>query len=74
MSHSILIIEDDETLADNIRVHLERNHWDAHVVHTAEDGLRKLETLRPDLVLTGGAVMGPGDDAVLVAPVRWPTP
>jgi two-component system, NtrC family, response regulator AtoC len=52
MSNSILIIEDDEVLADNIRVHLERNQWETHVVHSAEDGLKSLESLRPDIVLT----------------------
>jgi len=52
MANSILIIEDDEILADNIRVHLERNQWETHVVHSAEEGLKKLEIVRPDMVLT----------------------
>jgi two-component system, NtrC family, response regulator AtoC len=52
MANSILIIEDDEMLADNIRTHLERNQWETHVAHTAEEGLKKLETVRPDMVLT----------------------
>ena len=52
MANSILIIEDDEMLADNIREHLERNQWEVHVAHNAEDGLKKLESVRPDMVLT----------------------
>ncbi|MBE0625276.1 MAG: sigma-54-dependent Fis family transcriptional regulator [Burkholderiales bacterium] len=52
MANSILIIEDDEMLADNIREHLERNQWEVHVAHSAEDGLKKLEIVRPDMVLT----------------------
>src|SRR5476649_329302 len=52
MTNSILIIEDDEMLADNIRVHLERNQWETHVVHSAEEGLKRLESVRPDMVLT----------------------
>jgi len=52
MANSILIIEDDEMLAENIREHLERNQWETHVAHSAEEGLKKLETLRPDMVLT----------------------
>jgi len=52
MANSILIIEDDEMLADNIRVHLERNQWETHVVHSAEEGLKRLESVRPDMVLT----------------------
>jgi two-component system, NtrC family, response regulator AtoC len=58
MASSILIIEDDEMLADNIRVHLERNQWEAHVVHSAEEGLKKLETVRPDIVLTDHNLRG----------------
>src|ERR1700757_123184 len=52
MPNSVLIIEDDAMLADNIRIHLERNQWETHVAHSAEEGLKKLETVRPDMVLT----------------------
>ncbi len=52
MANSILIIEDDEMLADNIRVHLQRNQWETHVAHSAEEGLKKLEAVRPDILLT----------------------
>jgi DNA-binding NtrC family response regulator len=58
MANSILIIEDDEMLADNIRVHLERNQWEAHVAPSGEEGLKKLETVRPDLVLTDYGLPG----------------
>ena len=52
MAASILIIEDDEMLADNIRLHLERCRWEAHVAHSAEEGLEKMKSVRPDMVLT----------------------
>lgn len=58
MANSILIIEDDEMLAENIRVHLERNQWETHMVHSAEDGLKKLESVRPDIVLTDHMLPG----------------
>lgn len=58
MTNSILIIEDDEMLADNIRVHLERNQWETHVVHSAEEGLKKLESAHPDIVLTDYMMRG----------------
>jgi DNA-binding NtrC family response regulator len=58
MANSILIIEDDEMLADNIRTHLERNQWEVHVAHSAEEGLKKLETVRPDMVLTDHKLPG----------------
>ncbi len=58
MANSVLIIEDDELLADNIRLYLERNQWEAHVAHSAEAGLKKLEGLHPDLVLTDHMLPG----------------
>jgi DNA-binding NtrC family response regulator len=58
MANSILIIEDDEMLADNIRVHLERNQWETHVAHSAEEGLKTLEAVRPDMVLTDHMLPG----------------
>ena len=50
--HSILIIDDDTLLADNIRLYLERYQWETHVAYTAEDGLKRLEELNPDVLLT----------------------
>jgi DNA-binding NtrC family response regulator len=58
MANSILIIEDDDMLADNIRVHLERHQWETHLVGSAEEGLKKLEAVRPDLVLTDYGLPG----------------
>ena len=58
MANSILIVEDDEMLADNFRVHLERSQWEVHVVHSAEEGLKSLETVRPDIVLTDHMMKG----------------
>lgn len=58
MTNSILIIEDDEMLADNVRLYLERNQWETHVAHSAEQGLAMLENIRPDMVLTDHALPG----------------
>jgi len=58
MTNSILIIEDDEMLAENICLYLERNKWEVHVVHSAEDGLKELESLHPDIVLTDHMLPG----------------
>ena len=52
MANSILIVEDDEILADNVQTYLKRNNWDVQVAATAEDALKVLEGLRPDVVLT----------------------
>ena len=51
-NHSILIIDDDTLLADNIRLYLERYQWETHVAYSAEDGLKRLEELNPDVLLT----------------------
>ncbi len=58
MNYSILVIEDDEMLAENICVYLERNQWEAHLAHSAEEGLKRLESLRPDVVLTDHQLPG----------------
>ena len=58
MANHALIIEDDETLAENVCVFLERNGWEAHYCLTAEEALKCLETTRPDIVISD--VMLPG--------------
>src|SRR6266567_1587064 len=58
MSSSILIIEDEETLAENIRRYLERNQWEVEVAPSAEAGLQLLETLHPDVILTDNMLPG----------------
>ena len=52
MPGTILIVEDDDVLADNMRLYLERNGWDAQVCNSAEQALGILETTRPDVLLT----------------------
>ena len=49
-------------LADNVRLYLERNHWEVEVVHSAEAGLKALESMHPDIVLTD--YMLPGKSGV----------
>jgi len=52
MSKSVLIVEDDEILANNIRVYLERDGWEVSVSSSVEKALTMLETVRPDVVVT----------------------
>ncbi|MBS1158825.1 MAG: Fis family two component sigma-54 specific transcriptional regulator [Proteobacteria bacterium] len=56
--NSILIVEDDELLADNISVYLTRNQWQTHVAHSTEDALTKLESVHPDMILTDHKLPG----------------
>jgi len=58
MGNSILIIDDDSLLADNIRLYLERAQWETHVAYSAEAGLKMLESLHPDIVLTDHMLPG----------------
>jgi two-component system, NtrC family, response regulator AtoC len=51
MPHAVLIIEDETTLARNMKAYLQRYGYDVEAAATAEEGLAKLETFRPDLVL-----------------------
>jgi len=51
MAHAILIVEDEATLARNIKTYLQRNGFEAETADTAEEGLTRLETFKPDAVL-----------------------
>ena len=58
MANTILIVDDDSQLADNIRLYLERYGWETHVEYSAEAGLKKLKTLHPDILLTDHMMPG----------------
>ncbi len=58
MEHSILVVEDDELLAENIQTYLERKDFDAMVCHSAEEALELLKTCQPDVVLTDNSLPG----------------
>jgi two-component system response regulator RegX3 len=54
MSHqrrTILVVEDEESITIPLAEALDRDGFNAEVVHTAEDALGRGRTLRPDLVL-----------------------
>ncbi len=51
MAHGVLIVEDETTLAKNIQVYLERYEYDVRIANTAEEGLRQVESFKPDVVL-----------------------
>lgn len=58
MANTILIVDDDSQLADNIRLYLERYDWETHVEYSAEAGLKKLKILHPDILLTDHMMTG----------------
>jgi two-component system, NtrC family, response regulator AtoC len=52
MSRTVLVVEDDEILARNVGTFLGRNGWEVEVCGSAEDALKRVETFRPDGVVT----------------------
>ncbi len=51
MSTSVLIVEDEETLAKNISLFLTKQGYEVRSTSSAEDALRELESFRPDAVV-----------------------
>ncbi len=47
----LLFIEDERTLAGNVESYLERHGWNVEIVATAEEGLARVSSLRPDVVV-----------------------
>ena len=65
MGDTILVVEDDAILADNLRTYLERSGWEAHVAGSAEQALTMIGTHHPDVVLADQNLPGmPGLDLV----------
>lgn len=58
MAKTVLIIEDEVILAENISAYLQRSQWETHIAHSAEEGLSRIETLQPDIVLTDYMMAG----------------
>ncbi|BAN50739.1 sigma-54 dependent transcriptional regulator [Metapseudomonas resinovorans] len=58
MGNSILIVEDDEILADNFCTYLQRRQFDVMVCSSAEEALTIIEAQHPDLVLTDYCLPG----------------
>ncbi|HEY6865124.1 MAG TPA: sigma-54 dependent transcriptional regulator [Burkholderiales bacterium] len=48
---SLLLIEDEDTLAKNVQRYLARQGWDVELAGTAESGLAQLAKLQPDVVV-----------------------
>lgn len=51
MSHAILIIEDEPTIAKNMSTYLGRYGFEVRVANNAEEGLAEAETFKPDIVV-----------------------
>ena len=51
MPRGVLIVEDEPTLAKNIKTYLVRSGYKAEIAGSAEEGLELLSRFRPDAVL-----------------------
>lgn len=51
MPQGVLIIEDEPTLAKNIKRYLKLNGYDAQIAENGKEGLHQVEVFKPDLVL-----------------------
>ncbi|MBR5894319.1 MAG: response regulator transcription factor [Akkermansia sp.] len=60
----ILIVEDDEDIAELVAFNLERQGWKTTLVHHGTEGLEKIKTLRPDMVILD--IMLPGMDGLAI--------
>ncbi len=51
MAYGILVIEDEQTLANNIKRYLEGHDYEVRIASTAEEGMKQFEASKPDAVL-----------------------
>ena len=51
MTHAVLVIEDEDVLAKNILIYLQRHDYEVSLAHSAEEGLALLDEVRPDAVV-----------------------
>ncbi|NKE73735.1 sigma-54-dependent transcriptional regulator [Candidatus Manganitrophus noduliformans] len=51
MSYAILIIEDETTLARNMKTYLERYGYEVRIAQSAEEGFQQLDSFKPDVIL-----------------------
>jgi two-component system response regulator AtoC len=47
----LLLIEDEATLAKNVERYLERHGWDVEIAGSAEEGLARVASVQPDVVV-----------------------
>ena len=58
MSGTILIVDDERTLARAVRAFLQEAGYEAEVAGDAEQALAMLESLRPDVIFSTSACRG----------------
>ena len=51
MTSAVLIIEDEVTLAKNIKRYLERSNFEVALTASGEEGLERIDVFQPDVIL-----------------------
>jgi len=51
MTHSVLIVDDEETFAKNIKRYLDRHEYDTQVANTGKQAIDALDNFKPDTIL-----------------------
>jgi DNA-binding response OmpR family regulator len=67
MSQTILIIEDDQRIADWVKIYFERAGFLAEIAHDGKSGLERSRTLSPDMIVLD--LMLPGMDGMDVCQI-----
>src|SRR5579884_2872263 len=60
----VLVIEDERALTDVLTYNLQREGYETLVAHDGQEGLRKAQTLLPDLVLLDLMLPGMSGEAI----------
>ncbi|MFQ5598851.1 MAG: response regulator [Nitrospiria bacterium] len=53
MAYGVLVVEDEAILAKNIQLYLKPSDYDVRTAENAAEGMRLVESFKPDLVLLG---------------------
>ena len=51
MDRTILVVDDEQPIADILKIKLEKEGYQVHVAYDGEDALVKVEEIQPDLIL-----------------------
>ncbi|HOJ16576.1 MAG: response regulator [Caldisericia bacterium] len=51
MSKKVLVIDDDKDVVEAMRIALEANNYEVEVASSGREGLEKVKTFKPDLIL-----------------------
>jgi DNA-binding NtrC family response regulator len=66
---SLLLIEDEEIFARNVQRYLERHAWDVTIAGSAEEGLRRMAAVGPDVIVIDFQLPGM-DGLAAIASIR----